>query len=149
MKYKAISFALVVAILPSILGVHIFQHHCTGCDEDETITRIITTMHDHEHACSDCTCEHACQSCAEEVGNHVHHLPEDGACKHEFKKASFDAQTTAAKIKFEASAVDLLFNNNLYADVLSELDKPLRLHYDVIQKIPDEPSPEMNCVFLL
>lgn len=138
-----------MAILPSILGVHIFQHHCYGCEEDETITRIITTAHTHHHACSDCTCDKACQSCTETTGKHVHHHANEGTCKHQFKKAPLEGQTTSIKYKIEAASIDLLLHTAIIAEMVSENKISSHQQFDVIQKIPDEPSPEMNCVFLL
>ena len=138
-----------MAILPSILGVHIFQHHCYGCDEDETITRIITTSHNHNHACEDCSCDKACHSCIEATGKHVHHHETDGACKHEFKKASLEGKITSGKYKIKVAAIDLFLQSTIVADLVSDNNTPKQLLFDVIQNIPDEPSPEMNCVFLL
>ncbi len=138
-----------MAVLPSILGVHIFQHHCYGCDEDETITRIITTSHDHHHACADCSCEKACHSCSEANDNHSHHQETDGACKHEFKKASLEAKITSGKFKIKAASIDLFLQSTIVAELVSDIKTPKQLQFDVIQNIPDEPSPEMNCVFLL
>ncbi len=149
-KYRALSLVLILAILPSVLGVHIFQHHCSACNEDETIARIITTTHSHEHDCASCSCASNCQSCHDEAGRHIHHhTSERGGCKHDFKKASLEAQTNAVKIRVEATSFDLLFHAGLYTEVYSFDHRPRNIDYDVILKIPDEPSPEKNCVFLL
>lgn len=150
LRYKAISIALMVAILPSVLGVHIFQHHCNGCDEDETITRIITTAHTHHHTCDNCSCANsACQSCQELSGQHVHNQHQDESCQHQFKKASIEGQTAQVKFKIEAASVDLFSHTTLVSHWASDITLPTQLYLDVLQKIPDEPSPELNCVFLL
>ncbi|MBR8537172.1 hypothetical protein KDU71_16500 [Carboxylicivirga sediminis] len=150
MKYRVLSLLLVMAVLPSVLGVHIFQHHCNGCDENETITRIITTVHSHDHACSDCSCAHQCMTCQEETGQHVHHhASEEGSCKHDFKKASLLAKTNIGQIRFEAAALEVLFHEKFYAELKVSSYKTAKNHYNVIQKVSNEPSPEMNCVFLL
>jgi len=86
------SVVVLLAIMPSIFGIHIFQHQCNGCDENETITRIITTMHSHEHACNDCSCEQVCTSCETHANElpQTHHHEHEGACKHQFKKGAYD-----------------------------------------------------------
>ena len=134
----------MMAILPSILGVHIFHHQCNGCEENETFTRIITTAHSHDHACSECECDQVCTSCKE----HNHHS-HDEACQHQFKKASFDGKTTVAKFKFQAEVIELLDYNHLLADVVTINRIPSYIVDDAILKVPDDPSPEENCVFLL
>ncbi|MCT4644116.1 MAG: hypothetical protein N4A74_03950 [Carboxylicivirga sp.] len=143
LKYKLASVLVLVAILPSILGVHIFHHHCFGCEEDEAYARIITTSHSHEHACSDCECNEVCESC--QTHSHCH----GATCEHQFKKASFDGKTPIVKYKFQANVIELFFSDNLMADVETINQLPTRLVYDAILKIPDDPSPEENCVFLL
>lgn len=149
-KYRAISLGLILAILPSLLGVHIFQHHCTGCNQDETIARIITTMHSHEHDCTSCSCASTCQSCHNEVGKHIHHQASgEGSCQHDFKKASFEAQTNTVSFRIEATSLDLLFHAGFYTEVQLSYINTHKDNCNVIHKIPDEPSPQMNCVFLL
>ncbi len=138
-----------MAFVPSVLGVHIFQHQCVGCEEGETIARIITTLHTHDHACEDCSCENACTSCSHEQGKHIHHNTDTDTCKHQFKKASFEGQTQVADFKFIAEVIDLFHSTTVVADLLVTVNGSTLLFADVIQNIPDEPSPAMNCVFRL
>ncbi len=138
-----------MAMLPSMFGVHIFRHHCLGCNENETVTRIFTTVHSHEHSCAGCTGEGCSHSCGEKTGNNTHQQTHDNSCKHDFKKASFEGQIAVVKFKLEADAIDLLFCNVLQTEVLVNNYQPPKQFSNVILNIPDEPSPEKNCVFLL
>ncbi len=134
-------------MLPSVLGVHVFHHHCNGCEENETIARMLTTIHSHDHDCPACTCQVASQSSQEGVSHDIQH--HDSDCKHDFKKAAFEGQRADLKYKWQAEVIALNHFSWLPTDLLRGQFTPQKNFCYVILKIPDETSPEMNCVFLL
>ncbi len=147
MAYRIISLLMLMAILPSVLGVHIFHHHCDACKENETIAQMFTPWHSHEHDCTDCTCHSYRPSDQDVVAHNTHEHAND--CERDFKRASFDGQIADLKIKFQADAILLLHNSYYQAKPWDIEYKPQRDFCNVILKIPDEPSPEKNCVFIL
>ncbi|GEM_PF-4677026 len=136
----------MLSILPSIFGIHVFKHYCLGCNEDEIITTVITTAHSHQHDCCDCNSEQPCKSCSEHNASHSH--DEDSTCQHQFKKADFEGKTPVVSFQFVAANIELFWNTFFANDYLIP-NNNTKQYCSVIQKIPDEPSPELNCVFLL
>jgi len=147
LRYRIFALILVMAILPSMIGVHVFKHFCHGCHENSVVTTLITTTHSHSHDCSACLCSGACQDCHDESGRHVHHG--ENNCKHQFAKVDFEGQTAQINFAFIAVEFDLLYSSELIAEMLSDYTNDKYRFLNVIQNIPDEPSPEKNCVFLL
>lgn len=147
LTYRTISLLLLLAMLPSVLGVHVFHHHCGGCNENETIARMLTTIHSHAHNCVDCTCHAQCQSCEEALG----HTQDEhnNACQHDFKRATLEGKIAALKFKFQAETILLLYNSCFQSVLIDKEFKPQKDFCNVILNIPDEPSSEKNCVFLL
>lgn len=146
--YRFISLLVLVSLLPSLIGVHVFEHYCSGCDKSDTVTTLITTVHDHHSSCSSCSYDEVCHSYSHETGRHIHHEADDD-CKHHFEIVNYDGQTVLAPFNFKATNFDLLYSTCLLNNFLSVNTNLRKGFVNVIQNIPDEPSSEMNCVFLL
>lgn len=139
---------VVFAILPAMLGVHVFQSYCGGCNEVDVVTSIIATSHSHHHDCESCTCNVDCHACCDTEESHSHDEGCD-SCEHQFKKADFEAQISFNHFVLNVVDIDLLYASYVLNDELANAYLLKNKFSNVILNIPDEPSPEMNCVFLL
>lgn len=140
LKYRPFRFMLIMAILPYILGLYMFQHHCLDCNENETFARIVAAIQSHSQVC---------QSCSAEYGKQVCRKTEDEACKYQLSKIDFNGRTTLDKVKIKVSAYDLLSHFTLFSNPFSEHSCFSKFYSNVIQFITDKPSAEWNCIFLL
>ena len=145
--YRFLALFLMLAILPSMIGVHVFRHFCYGCEESSVVTTLITTDHSHNHDCEDCLCAASCHDCHDDSGVHTHHG--ESNCEHQYAIIDIEGQTAVINFSFQAVRFDLLYSSELVANLqYDNINEKHRL-YNVILNIPDEPSPEKNCVFLL
>jgi len=146
-RYRFLVLLLMLAILPSMIGVHVFKHFCNGCEESNVVTTLITTEHSHSHDCAGCECASSCHDCYDASGAHRHH--DESNCEHKYAIVDFDGQTAVINFSFVAVQFDLLYSSELIADLQSDNINDKYKLYNVIQSIPDKPLPEKNCVFLL
>ncbi len=147
LRYRFLALILVLVILPSIIGVHVFRHFCHGCEQSSVVTTLITTDHSHIHDCAGCMCTTACHGCYDAEGAHMHHGTE--TCEHQFAKGNFEGQRTVVDFSFVAVQFDLFYYSELIADLQSDNINHKHRFHNVIQNISDEPSLVKNCVFRL
>ena len=139
LKFRLFSFVLILASLPYILGLHIFQYNCLDCDWKETVARIVTVVKSQAHVCESCPVENGRKLCQKEEKN---------TCKHEFNKVDFNARPAADNGKIKTSVYKLFFHFKIFKTFLSE-HKSSKIYSYVIQYLPDKSLPKLNCTFLL
>jgi len=147
LRYQFLSLSLLLAILPSIIGVHVFKHFCNGCSHNDIVATFITTEHTHSHDCADCSCNEECHDYQDELGLRAHH--DENSCDHQFKRMSIEGQIADVSFKFKAADIDLYDFTNLHVDLQCDNSLQKKWLFHIIRKVPDKPLPETNCVFLL
>lgn len=140
LKFKLFGFVLIMASLPYILGLPLFQHNCLDCSGKETITDMVKAVYFNGHHC---------QSCSAESLNRVCDKTEDESCKNQFYKVYFNRPIGADEVRIKATAVSLFSQITLYISPVSEHSISSKYYSDVSQYIPDKPVSVWNCVFLL
>ncbi len=148
LKYRLASWGLVFAILPSIIGINIFQHHCMSCNESELIATIASVSHEHEHDdCGSCHPEKGEKSCC---NSQSESSEKDKCCTEEYRRVEVEANVASPQFVFKAAQVELI---GLCKELIVPTDdlflQSKRYFTNTVLKIPDEPSLEENCVFLL
>lgn len=149
-KYRVLSIILLGMMIPALMGIHVFNHYCNACLKQEVTGSIIAPLHEHHHECAVCTCDDSCEICHDEHGNHKCHGEHSGDCQHEYLLFEYMGNLEARSFDLKIADFDLP-----YCSVLS--DQSVQTYYTSFEQmyahailhIPDEPSPEQNCVFLL
>ena len=149
-KYRFFSLAMLVMMIPALVGIHIFNHYCNACLESDVTASIIASVHEHNHECTACTCDTHCSSCHDEHGNHKHHNNEPDNCTHEYLMFKYMGNLEVRNFNLKVVDFELPFNVLLSNRLLLINHLPVELKYArAVLHDPDDPSPEQNCVFLL
>jgi len=149
-KYRLFSLTMLVMMIPALVGIHIFNHYCNACLESDVTASLISSVHTHTHECTACTCDVHCSSCHDEFGNHKCHNDEPENCTHEYLMFKYMGNLEVRNLSLKVVPFTLPFKV-LFQDLIISINKlPVELKYArAVLQVPDDPSPEQNCVFLL
>jgi len=149
-KYRLFSLAMLVMMIPALLGIHIFNHYCNACLKSDVTVSIISSDHEYTHECPACTCDAHCPACHDKFGNHKCHNDDPENCTHEYLMFKYMGNLEVRNFSLKVVAFALPFKVLLPDLLISSNKLPIELKYArAVLQVPDDPSPEQNCVFLL
>jgi len=149
-KYRFLSLAMLVMMIPALVGIHIFNHYCNACLESDVSASIITSVHEHDHECSACACDDHCSTCHDEHGNHKHHNDEPDNCSYEYLMFKYKGNLEVRNFNIKVVDFELPYSVLPSDQLIVRKKLPAELNYArAVLHVPDDPSPEQNCVFLL
>ncbi len=149
-KYHLFSLAMLVMMMPALLGIHVFNHYCSACLKSDVTASIISVVHEHKHDCTACCCDTHCSSCHDEQGNHKCHTNEPENCTYEYLMFTYMGNLEVRNLNLKVADFVLPFCVVSSDHLILRNKLPLELKYaHAVLHVPDEPSPEQNCVFLL
>ncbi|MCU4176712.1 hypothetical protein [Carboxylicivirga sp. N1Y90] len=153
LKYHFLSWALLFVMLPSLIGVNIFKHHCFSCNEYETVATIMKVEHEHMHShgeATPCCCSHESMSCCESEEFQHEHFKGTSCCNEEYKRIEVNVTVFNSIQKNKVAEIDLFYPLDLHQHSCLIADSKKSFFYQNVNLyVPDEPSLAENCVFLL
>lgn len=151
-KYQFLSWGLLFVMLPSLIGVNIFKHHCFSCNEFETIATIMTIDHGHNHVHAegvDACCSHDQNSC-QNNGNTDEELCSNESCDGEYERVDFNVTVFKFIQKLKVAEIDLLHKFDFQIrELLLAYSKQNYLFQNVDLQLSEEPCLARYGVFLL
>lgn len=151
LKYQILSWVLLFVMLPSFIGVNIFEHHCFSCNEYETVATIMKVEHEHMHShgeATPCCCSHESSSCCKDEDSNLENF-KSSCCTEEYKRVEANVTIFNQNIKFKVAVIDLFEQIDLKKNFETVVSKTYYSYQNVNLHVPDEPSLAENCVFLL
>nr|WP_321450560.1 hypothetical protein [uncultured Carboxylicivirga sp.] len=148
-KYQVMGWALLLTVLPSLIGYSIIQHHCYTCQSNELITAFSDFHIEHHHH------EHIC--CSVNDTHESYYLQNPGdcchistSCKEDIKRITFENSIISSSLELKVAMFHLpytTYDDNVLVDFVTNHSN--RNFHNVVLYEPDEPTLEENCVFLL
>lgn len=148
-KYRLYSWVLLLAVMPSFVGINVFRHACIVCNESETSTSFVEVVEDSHHSeCGSC-CSLDTKQFIHQAGSSSDQI-KPGTCSHEFERLEVQKSLLSAQFQLRVPQIQLfMLKPGLLHLSKCSIEPAHKYIASTSLYVPDEPSLVANCVFII